>query len=265
LSQEAQDALKKAAADLIESRGLIMMIVDAIGSFAGTVGGAGSKLLKEQFGFDLSEKVEGIVEEALWKLQSGAIRGMDYDGEEERWGWFHKLVASASGASAGFVGAPGLLWDLPITTGIIMRSVADIARSFPGERLDSDDTKRACIEVFALGGPETNDDDADMGYWAARATINHVTIEAVIRKAAERFSVVVSEKFVSQAVPGIGAIAGGGLNYVFISYYQQMARVHFTVRRAEREAADPSAVRACFSAQVRRIKSERKIRKPKDE
>jgi len=34
-------------------------------------------------------------------------------------------------------------------------------------------------------------------------------------------------------VPGIGALAGGSLNYMFMDYYQQMARVHFTLRDLE--------------------------------
>lgn len=85
---------------------------------------------------------------------AGAIRrdlGADPVSEAERWGRLYKFAAVAS---AGFFGAPGLPWDLPVTTGVIMRSVADIARSFPGESLDRDGTKRSRIEVFAFGGPE---------------------------------------------------------------------------------------------------------------
>jgi hypothetical protein len=186
---------------------------------------------------------------------------MDVESEEERWGWFLKLVAVASGASAGFVGAPGLLWDLPVTTGIIMRSVADIARSYPGESLDSDETRRACIEVFAFGGPENDDDDADAGYWLARSGVNHLAMEQVIRQVAKQFGVTLSEKAVAQIVPIAGAAAGGGLNYAFIDYYPQMARVHFTIRSVERRAGDPSAVRACFSAQVRGLREKRKPRR----
>ena len=64
----------------------------------------------------------------------------------------------------------------------------------------------------------------------------------------------------AQAVPVIGAGAGAALNYAFIDYYQEMARVHFMIRSVERRSPDPSAVRACFSAIVREIQSRRRFR-----
>ena len=45
--------------------------------------------------------------------------------------------------------------------------------------------------------------------------MNHLAINLLIRAAAGRFSLVVSEKFLSQAVPVAGAVAGGALNYAF--------------------------------------------------
>ena len=43
-----------------------------------------------------------------------------------------------------------------------------------------------------------------------------------------------SSKLLAQTVPVAGALAGGGLNWVFMGYYQEMARVHFTIRAIER-------------------------------
>ncbi len=40
------------------------------------------------------------------------------------------------------------------------------------------------------------------------------------------------------------------------TYYQEMARVHFAVRAVERRAPDQSAVRPCFTAVVRSVRSE---------
>ena len=45
---------------------------------------------------------------------------------------------------------------------------------------------------------------------------------------------VLSEKYVAQAIPIAGAAAGAALNYIFIDFYQQMARVHFALREVER-------------------------------
>ena len=54
-----------------------------------------------------------------------------------------------------------------------------------------------------------------------------------------------SEKILAQAVPIAGSLAGAGLNYAFIDYYQQMARAHFGIRIVERRVSEPSSVRAC--------------------
>ena len=59
-----------------------------------------------------------------------------------------------------------------------------------------------------------------------------------------------SEKLLAQAVPVAGAVAGAGLNWVFMGYYQEIAHVHFTIRAVERRTGDPASVRACFDRLV---------------
>lgn len=253
------EQLGAAATKMLDARGIVMKIVESLGEAISWGSGQVQDLIKEKFGVDVLEKIQDIIQDLLWDFQSGAMTGLDADGAGDRWEWFHKAVVVASGVSGGFFGLPGLLWDLPITTANIMRSVADIARSFPGEDIKGDDTKKACIEVFATGSPMSEDDEADLGYWAARAGLSHAGIELVIKNVAARFGVVVSEKIMAQAVPIAGAAAGGALNYAFIDYYQEMARVHFMIRGVERRAPDPSAVRPCFAAIVREIRSRRKI------
>jgi hypothetical protein len=253
------EQLWAAATKMLDARNIVMKIIESLGEATSWVGGQVQDALKEKFGLDVSEKIQEITQDLLWNFQSGAMTGLDADGAGDRWEWFHKAVVVASGVSGGFFGLPGLLWDLPITTANIMRSVADIARSFPGEDIKSDDTKRACIEVFAIGSPKSEDDEADLGYWAARTGLSHAGIELVIKTVAARFGVVVSEKMMAQAVPIAGAAAGGALNYAFIDYYQEMARVHFMIRGVERRAPDPSAVRPCFAAIVREIRSRRRV------
>ncbi len=253
--------LEEAAQVFVDAHGLFMEIAEFVGTTIMNVGGSAVGFLRKQFDIDVHAKAEEITEATLWAMQSGATIGLDSEGEREPWDWFNKLVVVASGGSGGFFGAPGLIWDLPITTGVIMRSIAEIARSFPHESITSDDTKRACIEVFAFGGPASDDDDADAGYWATRAGLSHVTIEALIKAVAARFGVVLSEKVLAQSVPIAGALAGAGMNYAFIDYYQQMARVHFTIRDVERRAPDPPAVRPCFSQLVRKVREQRKVKR----
>ncbi len=126
-----RDRLRQAAETFVDAHGIIMKVIDTVGRAVSSVGGSVAKFMQDKFGFDLTPKAEGIVEDVLWRFQSMATTGMGAAREGNPWNWFHKLVAVASGAGAGFVGAPGLIWDLPVTTGIIMRSVADIARLIP--------------------------------------------------------------------------------------------------------------------------------------
>ena len=165
--------------------------------------------------------------------------------------FLHKILVAASGAGGGFFGLPALSVELPISTTIMMRSIADIARS-EGETISDPGTKMACIEVFALGGPGSRDDAANTGYFAVRATLSRAVSEAaeyiarrgiveegapaivrLIAQIASRFGVQVSEKVAAQAIPVIGAAGGSILNTLFIDHFQDMARGHFIVRRLE--------------------------------
>ncbi len=108
------------------------------------------------------------------------------------------------------------------------------------------------------------DDETEIGYWATRIGMNHLTVTLLIRGAAGRFSLVLSDKLLAQAVPVAGAIAGGALNYAFTDYYQTMARVHFCLRMLERRSGDPAALRACFTKMVRAARNRRRVRRPAD-
>lgn len=165
----------------------------------------------------------------------------------------HKLAAAATGGIGGFFGIPALAIELPVSTTIMLRAIADIARS-EGEAVDTVDAKLACLEVFALGGTTGKDDAADSGYFAVRAALaqsvanaaEHIARKGLLEEGApalvrlivqiaQRFSVQVSEKAAAQAVPAIGAAGGAILNTIFIDHFQDMARGHFIVRRLERK------------------------------
>jgi hypothetical protein len=142
--------------------------------------------------------------------------------------------------------------ELPMTTTIILRSVADIARS-EGENLRSVETRLACLEVFALGGRSKADDAAESGYFAVRTALAQAVSEAarylsrrttveksapvlarLLAGIASRFNTVVAEKIVAQGVPVIGAVGGAAVNLAFVRHFQAMARGHFVIRRLER-------------------------------
>lgn len=63
----------------------------------------------------------------------------------------HKLMAGLTGAAGGAFGLSTVAIELPVSTVLILRSIADIARS-QGEDLKDINTRLACLEVFAIDG-----------------------------------------------------------------------------------------------------------------
>lgn len=164
----------------------------------------------------------------------------------------HKLATATSGAVGGFFGLTALAVELPVSTTLMLRSIADIARS-EGEDLGDPDSALACLEVFALGGRSTSDDAAESAYFLVRLELAREVARATeyllrkgvidagapalaqfVSRIAARFAIPVSQKTALQALPLVGALGGAAMNTLFTHHYQAMARGHFTVRRLER-------------------------------
>jgi hypothetical protein len=222
---------------------------------------------------DTSSKVQNSVRAALFKLLDLSVKTMNQRHHGQASNLTHKIASGISGAVGGFFGMPALAVELPITTSIILRSIADIARS-EGEDVTTIDARLACLEVFALGGGSSDDDGSETGYYAVRAALAKAVSDAVkhiaergltqegapviarlISQIASRFSTVVSEKIATQAVPVVGAIGGATINLLFVDHFQDMARGHFIVRRLERDyGRDPVRVeyKKILASQVKR-------------
>lgn len=164
----------------------------------------------------------------------------------------HKLGVALSGGVGGMFGLSSIVFELPVSTVIMLRSIADIARD-EGENVRSPETQLACLEVFALGGNSKADDVAETGYYAVRTALAKIMNEAAkfiaekglieegapvlvkfIMRIAARYGIIVSQKVAATAIPVIGAISGAAINTIFIHHFQDMARGHFMVRRLER-------------------------------
>lgn len=179
--------------------------------------------------------------------------------------WLHRAAAAGSGGVGGFFGLPGLAVELPVSTVIMLRAIADIARS-EGEDVASIEGQLACVQVFALGGPSRPDDASETAYYAARLGLAKALAEAaehiatrgiaeegapvilrLIARIAARFNVVVSEKVAAQAVPVVGAASGAAVNLLFLHTFQKTAAGHFVVRRLERKYG-PDLVKSAYEA-----------------
>jgi len=164
----------------------------------------------------------------------------------------HRVLAAAAGAVGGFLGPVTLLAELPLTTLLMLRSIADIAHS-EGEDLNTAETRLACVQVFALGGRTERDRAADTGYYGLRLTLGlHFSYAPLhtgaagtpttipggiefVRSVAARFGTTVSDSAAVKLIPIVGAVSGALLNLAFMQHYQDIARGHFIVRRLERQ------------------------------
>jgi len=196
--------------------------------------------------------IQKITETALHTALDAAMVTMSDKVEKKSSEILHKVIVAASGGAGGLFGLPALSIELPISTTIMLRSIADIARS-EGESINDLETKLACIEVFAFGGRSQSDDESEVGYYAMRAALTKAISDAakyiaekgiaekgapilvrLVAMIASRFGVVVSEKLAASAIPIVGAAGGVVINTIFIDHFQGMARGHFIIRRLER-------------------------------
>ena len=123
-----------------------------------------------------SDIVQNAARQAIEKSLDVAINSLGRSAPMATGNAFHKLMAGASGAVGGFA---ALAVELPVSTTIMLRTIAEIARK-QGEDLTTVEGRLACIEVFALDGRRTGD---EAGYYAIRAGLAQVFREAAAQVA----------------------------------------------------------------------------------
>ncbi|MCK6604389.1 MAG: EcsC family protein [Ignavibacteriaceae bacterium] len=255
----------QSAVNVLENPSLTAQITDLIGMPMEKA----LKYLPERW----NDKLTEITHTALSKALDVSIRSINDTGTENPKNFMHKVLSGTSGALGGAFGLAALSVELPVSTTIILRSIADIARS-SGEDLHSYETRLSCLEVFALGGKTDKDDAMDSAYFLVRVGLSQYIAEAAkvfaqrglagegasvvlnfISKIAARFGIQVSEKAAAQAVPIIGAAGGAIVNVIFMDHFQKIAGGHFTVRRLERKYGK-EVVRAEYEKILRGLRTE---------
>lgn len=270
LGPAALEELREAK-DILEHQGLAERLTELIGAPIQ----ASLKLLPGA----AEQMIYSAVDKSLEKALDLAVTSLGSHDNIARYGYqisrgrlmSHKLLAGLSGAAGGALGGLSVAAELPLSTMLILRSVADIARS-QGEDLTQLEARLACLEVLALdpdsrgksnkgAAADAKTEDAELGYFAVRIAMGkqisdaakYVAQHGLADRAApplvqllnvigKRFGLVVSEKLAAQAIPVIGAVGGALINTYFIGHFQDLARAHFTIRRLEREYS-PTAVR----------------------
>jgi hypothetical protein len=162
-----------------------------------------------------------------------------------------------SGAVGGLFGLAGAALEIPATTTLMLRSIAEIAAR-NGSDLGDPQTRLECLCVFSYGSPELK--AMESAYFtsrvgmalavrdAARYVTQHGAQEIgtavsrgaapalvrLVQQIAARFEIVVTEKLAAQAVPIAGAAMGSLINAAFTDHFNRVAEYHFGIVRLER-------------------------------
>ena len=173
--------------------------------------------------------------------------------------WAHTFTAMGFGAASGFAGGWTLAVELPLTTTLIMRSIASMAQA---SGFDPRDPQIALeiLTIFAYGSPGSkNDNDSDASFYIQRAALDVLirdgaafiagksatqvlkAIESggapklieLLAKIAMRLNVIAGEKFLVQSLPLLGAAGGALINGMFNDYYSNIAYYAFGLKRLE--------------------------------
>jgi hypothetical protein len=228
-----------------------------VGRLTDITGEPVSQLLK-RLPAPVTNQINRAVRHTMTQALQVALYRMGEKGIPEPPPLLFQFASTVTGGVSGFFGMAALALELPVTTTLMLRSIAGIAARH-GEQLDQPAARLACIEVFALGAPGKNAAPGKHGlsgetsYYAARAFLAKTVGEAaqvmlerglaggsapvivdLITSVGSRFGVVVSEKVAAGAIPVVGAIGGAAVNLAFMQHFQQVAGAHFIVRHLER-------------------------------
>lgn len=133
-----------------------------------------------------------MVNRALQRGLQWAASGMSKEPKRARTR-LHKVVATVSGGVGGMFGLPGAAIEMPLTTVVMLRSIAEVARE-NGFDPTLHYTRLECLQVFAIGGRSKDDDATDSAYFMMRGA--HAT---AVQEASAYMAEKVMEEMMTQA------------------------------------------------------------------
>ena len=199
------------------------------------IGGSAETLL-DQLPDGIRTGLEGATVSALNQAMRAAHSSRSLVPDQKS--WLNQAAAAAMGAAGGAGGLPTALAELPVTTTLLLRVIQGVAVEH-GFDPNAENVQFDCVQVFSAAGPLSGDDGADLGFLSARMALSGKAMQAIIHKIAPKLAVVLGQKLAAQAVPVLGAVAGAATNYAYTSYYQDVAHVHFGLRKLAIDADVP--------------------------
>ncbi|HEX4144959.1 MAG TPA: EcsC family protein [Pirellulales bacterium] len=267
------------AASYLEQPSFLIRVADFVGQPAERL----LKLLPER----AHAMVSQIAQSALERAFGLAVRSLS----SRRWPivgrWqpaagprLHVALTAISGGAGGLFGWPGAAVEIPITTTLMMRSIAEIARQ-SGADLSDPETLMQCLAVFSYGSPRLEAMESAFLSWrvamstavseaAAYLALHgaggaaHTAAPVLVRflnAIAARFQIVISDKLAAEAVPVAGAVSGSLINAAFTDHFNRVAKFHFGILRMERRYG-AETVQAAYRQSVERARQRRPTAHP---
>ena len=248
MSAREERAVQRAVA-ILEGKNFVSRLSDITGEPL-------TQLLKRLPG-PITKQINRAVRAALAQALDVAVYKMGSTRLPEPHPALFQVASGITGGLSGFFGMGALALELPVTTTLMLRSIAGIATR-NGEQLQLPAARLACLEVFALGPQSKQGASGETSYYATRAFLAKTVSEAasnmlerglaagsapvivdLVQAIGSRFGIVVTEKVAAGAIPVVGAVGGAAVNLAFMQHFQQVARAHFAIRQLERRYGAP--------------------------
>ena len=219
-ADEARARLKSLAVRYREARNIGTDFLDRVGIKAG--------VFLNALPVDTRNSLNLISEQILRRAMDGAHGSRNVIAVTPAWS--NRVIAAFTGAVGGVGGFATTLAELPITAIVLLRAIQDAAIDHgfdPGEEFVIYDT----IRVFSSLEPFSYHDEADDSFVNLGYAVSGAALRGLIVRATPRLATALGHKMAFQTMPIIGAITGAALNFTYMRYYQQIAHVHFGLRR----------------------------------
>lgn len=223
------------ARDYKRANGPVMAILNKLG---GGLEGQMAKLPES-----LRNQIESVTAQALSAAHAAAgqiARAPDMGHRGDL------AAAMASGAVGGAGGIATSLAELPVTITLILRAIRREAVD-AGFDPDLPSIRAACLDVFASGGPLSEDDGVNAAFVSTRLTMTGPALQKLISTVVPRLAATLGQKLAAQAVPVLGAVSGAAINAAYLRYFRNLARIRFALMRLS-IAYGAAQVLAAFAA-----------------
>jgi hypothetical protein len=149
----ADQAAIQGAVKTLEGRNFAARLADYAGVTVNRVLGFLPKAINKQ--------LSNMVRDAVLRGLDVAVDTLDKTSPRKPSTGFSSFLVGITGGVSGLLGFGALAVELPLTTTLMLRAIAEIAQH-QGEDLSTLEARLACLEVFAYGS-KRNDETLDVG------------------------------------------------------------------------------------------------------